>query len=590
MRVRQIILLFSVLLALGTVARADSRHSSVSKKDRQAAALEFKRALDLQKAGQLEEALRAAGRACELFPGNPEYVTAREALRQQLVSRLLTQGNRLAEAGNLSGAQAQFRQALSIDPENTYVQQRLRDVMPTADPDRRRTLQMLASVDQIDLAPSPGPASIHTRGDTRSVYAQVGKLFGITFRVDDALASRQLRLDLDNVDFYTATQLIGKMSKTFWVPVSRQEAIVATDTPELRRQYERQSVRTFYVGYATTAAELNDIANILRNIFEMTVVAVSPTHNTITVKAPRASVEAAASMIDNLMDVRPEILLEVQEFEFDTDEARKYGLNLPNSFVLFNVYSEIRRVLGGDAQAIIDQLKKTGTINPTTIPVADLANLQSSPLLSSFLLFGKGLGLTGLVVSPIIANFSFNSSSTKTTEHVTLRALDGESATFRVGSRFPILTGSFSSLSLSANGRPAIASTPQFQYQDLGLTVKAKPHYQSGGEVRLDLEFDVVGLGAATVNNIPELTNRSYTGNITVMEGEPSVIMGAVTDQEARTTTGYPGIGQLPVLSAIISSNTRQRDHNQIVVVITPHLIRKPFHETGASTIWGLGR
>src|SRR5262249_50445226 len=272
------------------------------------------------------------------------------------------------------------------------------------------------------------------------------------------------------------------------------------------------------------------------------------------------------------------------------DKASKYGLNLPNSFVLFNVYSEIRRVLGGDAQAIIDQLKKTGTIDPSTIPVADLAKLQGSPLLSPFIFFGKGAGLMGLVVLPIIANFSATSSSTKTTEHVTLRALDGESATFRVGSRFPILTGSFSSLSLSANGRPGVASTPQFQYQDLGLTVKAKPHYQSGGDVRLDLEFDIVGLGAVTLNNIPELTNRSYKGNITVAEGEPSVIMGAVTDQEARTTRGYPGIGQLPVLSAIISSNARQRDHNQIVVVITPHLIRKPFHETGASTIWELGR
>ena len=585
MRVWLIILLF----ALGTACLADS-HSSVSKKDRQAAAQEFKRALDLQKAGQLEEALLAVGHACQLFPGNPEYMTAREALRQQVVGRHLEQGNRMAEAGNLSGAQAQFREALSTDPQNTYAQQRLHDVLPSDDPDRPRTLQLLASVDQIDLAPTPGPASIHVRGDTRSVYTQVGKIFGVTFRFDDAVTSRQLRLDLDNVDFYTATQLIGKMSKTFWVPVSRQEAIVAPDSPELRRQYERQSVRTFYVGYATTAAELNDIANILRNIFEMTVVAVSPTHNTITVKAPRASVEAAASMIDNLMDVRPEILLEVQEFEFDTDEASKTGLTLPNSFVLFNIFSEIRRVLGGDAQAIIDQLKKTGTINPSTIPVADLANLQGSPLLSPFIFFGKGLGLTGLVVAPIIADFSATSSSAKTTEHVTLRALDGESATFRVGSRFPILIGSFSSFSLGANGRLGTTSTPQFQYQDLGLTVKAKPHYLSGGEVRLDLEFEVVGLGAASLNNIPELTNRSYKGNITVTEGEPSVIMAAVTDQEARTTNGYPGIGQLPVLSEIISSNTRQRDHNQIVVVITPHLIRKPFHETGASTMWGLGR
>jgi general secretion pathway protein D len=585
MRVWLVILLF----ALSTASLADS-HSSVSKKDRQAAAQEFKRALDLQKAGQLEEALLAAGHACQLFPGNPEYMTAREALRQQAVGRHLEQGNRMAEAGNLSGAQAQFREALSMDPQNTYAQQRLHDVLPVDDPDRRRTLQLLASVDQIDLAPTPGPASIHVRGDTRSVYTQVGKIFGVTFRFDEAVTSRQLRLDLDNVDFHTAMQLIGKMSKTFWAPVSREEAIVASDTPELRRQYERQSVRTLYVGYVTTAAELNDIANILRNIFEITVVAVSPTHNTITVKAPRATVEAAASLIDNLMDVRPEILLEVQEFEFDTDEATKYGLNLPSSFVLFNIYSEIRRVLGGDAQSIIDQLKKTGTINPSTIPVADLANLAGSPLLSPFIFFGKGLGLTGLVVLPIVANFSETSSAVKTTERATLRALDGESATFRVGSRFPILTGSFSSLSLSANGRPGVTSTPQFQYQDLGLTVKAKPHYLSGGEVRLDLEFEVVGLGAASLNNIPELTNRSYKGNITVTEGEPSVIMAAVTDQEARTTTGYPGIGQLPVLSAIISSNSRQRDHNQIVVVITPHLIRKPFHETGASTIWSLDR
>src|SRR5262249_39449394 len=104
--------LITLVLALGTACLADSQRS-VSKKDRQAAAQEFKRALDLQKAGQLEEALHAAGHACQLFPDNPEYVTAREALRQQVVGRLLEQGNRLAAAGNLSGAQAQFRQALS---------------------------------------------------------------------------------------------------------------------------------------------------------------------------------------------------------------------------------------------------------------------------------------------------------------------------------------------------------------------------------------------------------------------------------------------------------------------------------------------
>lgn len=585
-------LLLIIILCLGTAGAAEKVHSSVSKKDRQKAAQEFKRALEFERAGQIDDALVAATQAAELYPGNPEYETAREAMRQQIVASHLERGNQLADTGNLSGAAAQFREAIAIDPLNAYVQQRLHDVLPTDDSDRRRTLQLLASVDEIDLTPNPGPANIHVQGDTRSVYTQIGRVFGITFRFDDALTSRPVRLDLDNVDFYTTMQLAGKMTKSFWAPISKQEAIVAPDSPEMRRQYDRQSVRTFYVGNATSAAELTDVVNVLRTVFEMTIVAVAPSRNTITVKAPRETVEAAALMIDNVMDGRPEMLLDVQEFEFDTDKTSTYGISLPTSFQVFNVYSEIRRVLGADAQAIINQLKKTGTINPSTIPAADLANLQGSVLLSPFVFFGKGTGLTGITTPPITGHLAATWSSSKTVEHVTLRAMDGESTTFRLGTRFPILTASFSSLSLTSQGRLGLttATTPQFQYQDLGLKLTTKPHYQSKGDVKLDLELEIVGLGAASLNNIPQLTDRSFKGNITVKEGEPSVIMGAVTDQELRSTQGYPGIGQVPGVRAVLNLNTHQRDHIQIVVVITPHVVRKPFHDTGTAAFWGLGR
>ena len=582
--------LLILFICLGTAGVAEGPHPSVSKKHKKAAAQEFSRAVEFQKTGQLEQALEAANRACSLFPGNPEYLTAREALRQQIVGRHLDHGNRLAESGDLNGAQAEFREALALDPQNSYVEQRLHDVLPTDDPDRRRTLQLLASVDQIDLEPKNTLADIHLGGDTRSVYTQLGRIFGITFRFDEALSSRPLRLDLDKVDFYTVMYVTGKMSKTFWTPVSKQEALVATDTEEMRKQYERKSVRTLYVGNATTPSELTDVANVLRTVFELTVVAVSPTHNTITVKGPRSAVEAGASMIDNLMDVRPEFLLEVQAFEFDTDKTSAFGLNLPNSFQVFNIYSEIRRVLGADAQAVINQLKQLGTINPNSIPASDLANLQGSPLLSPFVFFGKGLGLTGITVPPITGTLSATNSSSRTAERATLRAMDTEPATFRLGDRFPILTGSFTSFSFTTRGQPATNTTPQFQYQDLGLTLKAKPHYQSGGDIRLDLELEILGLGPSTPNNIPQLTDRAFKGNITVREGEPSVIMGAVTEQELRATKGYPGLGEIPGLRAIFNSNTNQREHNEIVVVVTPRLVRKPFHETGSSVMWNLSR
>ena len=568
-----------------TLTFAQKPHAS--KKDRKAAEQEFQRALELQKSGKVDDALLAASHAAELVPGNPAYITAREMLRQQIVGSHLERGNQLAEAGNNAGAAAEFREALAIDPGNTYLVQRFRDVSFPDDPDHRRIVQLLASVDQINLEPKPGKANIHVRGDARALYSQIGTAFGVTMQFDQGLNSRPVRFDLDDVDFYTATALAGKMTKTFWAPVTQHEAIVANDTQELRRQYERMSLRTFYIGNATAPADLTDLANVLRNIFEISLVNVEPGHNTITVKGPRASVEAAEGVIENLMYARPEVMLDVEAMEFDTDKTTKFGLNLPTSFTVFNVASEIRRVLGADAQTVIDAINQNGSIDPSKIPATDLANLQGSPLLSPFILFGKGpFGLTGISTPPISGTLSFNSSYARALEHVTLRATDGESATFRRGDRFPILVSSFSNVAFNAQGSTSIASTPQFQYYDLGVTLKMKPHYQSSGEVRLDLDLEIIGLGTASLNNVPELTTRSYKGTITVREGERAVVMGEINEQELRATSGYPGLGQIPVVRGVANTHSNERVHNEILIVITPQVVRKPFREKGTSVVW----
>jgi general secretion pathway protein D len=585
MRSRLLILILAFGAACPTGLGAEAR---VSKKDRQAAEKEFRQALQLQQSGKIEEALEAANRAALLFPGNLEYQRASEMLRQQIVGRHLTSGNNLAAAGDQTGAQAQFRAALDMDPANTYAMQRLRDVSPADDPEHRRTMELLASVDPIDVEPAPGKKSIHVRGDTRTVYTQIGSVFNVIVRFDQAVATRSMRLDLDDVGFYTAMAVAGKMSRTFWAPISKNEVIVAAESQEMRRQYERMSMRTFYIDNAIAAADVTDIVNALRNIFDVKLVNVEASKNTITLRAPRATVEAAASFIDNLMDARPEMMVEVTAYEFDTNKTGLYGLDLPNNFVVFSIPSEIRRVLGADAQNVINQLNQTGTVNPASIPAADLANLQGSPLLSPFIFFGKGLGLTGVSAPPVSASLSMNSSVVANLEHASLRALDGETTTFRVGDRFPIVTGTFSAVAVSTQGQAAVGNTPQFQYEDLGLTLKVKPHYHTGDEIRLDFDLKIEGLGAASLNGIPELTQRSFTGNITLKAGEPSVITGQIDEEQARSTRGYPAVGQVPGIQAVLNSNSNQRTHNQILVVVTPHVIRKPFHDKGSSVFWSV--
>ncbi|HET9838913.1 MAG TPA: hypothetical protein VFR84_11805 [Candidatus Angelobacter sp.] len=571
-------------------AAADSPKSAVSKHDRKEAEKEFKNALELRKKGKPEDALLAAMRANQLFPGNVEYITMAEMLRQQIVGAHLEAGNHLAEGGDAAGAVQQFQLALGIDPGNAYVQQRMHDVTPRdPDPDHRRVLELLASVDQINIQPAPGRKNVHVGGDTRQVYTQIGALFGITVQFDQSMNSRNLRFDMDSVDFFTAMQLAGKMTKTFWAPVSAHEAIVAGDTPEMRKQYERLAMRTFYVGNVSSQNDLNDLVNVMRSILDMKLVSVQPGRNTITVRAPREQVEAAASLLDNLMDARPELVIEVSQLEVDLDKARNMGLNLPTSFQVFNIPSEIRRVLGPDAQPIIDQLNKTGTIDPSKIPASSLANLAGSPLLAPFIFFGKGLfGLTGIGVPNINAHASLNDSRSSTLEHMTLRATDGETATFRIGTRFPIVNSTFTNVAFSSRGQTQIGQTPQFTYEELGITLKLTPHYHSNGDVSLVLDLAIQGLGALQLNGIPDITSRTYKGTITVDDGSPSVIMGAVTEQEIRSAHGLPLLGTVPGVNNFLGVTSKEHIHNELLIVVTPHVVRKPFRDKGSSVLWNI--
>jgi Flp pilus assembly secretin CpaC len=590
MRICFTILTLFFCLACMAADKPKSAVPGVSKEDKKAAEKEFKDAQDLQRAGRPDDALVAVLKAQELMPGNVEFMTMGEMLRQQIVGEHMEAGNHLAAAGDPTGAAQRFRMALSIDPQNAYAAQRLRDVEPPdGDAEHKHVLQLLASVDQINLEPAPGRKNFHLQGDTRQLYTQIGAAFGVFMEFDANLTSRVIRFDLDNVDFYTATALAGKMTKSFWSPISNNTAMVASDTPETRKQYERLALRTFYVGNVSAQTDLNDLVNVMRTIFDMKFVSIQPGQNTITVRAPREQVEAAASLLDNLMDAKPEISLEVTEYEIDTDRTRDMGLNLPTSFQVFNIPSEIRRVLGSDAQSVIDQLNKTGSIDPSKISPTSLANLAGSPLLGPFLIFGKGNGLTGITAPPIHAKLAFNSSIATNLEAMTLRAIDGEAATFRVGTRFPIVNSTFSNVAVSTRGQVQVGNTPQFTYEDLGITLKATPHYHSNGDITLAMDLKVQALGTLQINSIPDITSRSYVGTITVHDGEQSIIMGMMSEQELRSIQGFPVLSTLPGLRTVFGTNSKERIHNELLIVITPHVVRKPFHDRGSSVFWNVG-
>lgn len=566
-----------------------------SKRDLKEAEKSFRRALKLRESGRHAEALHEFESAAERVPFNVEYLTSREVARQQLVHDHLQKGNQFLLAKRRPEALAEFRSALQIDPDNEFAEQRLQDALAEFAPRPSGTLRLVAQSDEIQLQPRQGQQDIKFRGDTRGLYNTIARVFGVRAAFDESAAPRPVRLEIAMVDFYQAMRLAGTLTKTFWSPVSESEFIVAANTPQNHRRYDRMSMRTFYLSDASSPQELTEVVSVLRSLFDIRFVSPQPAQGTIIVRAPKAALEAATRLLENLAGGPPQVMLDVQVFQVNRAMLRTLGINLPLQFTMFNVPTEARGLTGTPGtQELIDQLIASGGINQanTTAISALLAQLQAqqaSIFGQPFAVFGGGITLFGLTIPPVAATASLSESSAVNLEHVTLRAMQGKPATLRVGSRFPVLNATFSPILNSPQLARVIQNQsfqtafPSFNYEDLGITVKATPQLY-GQNVTLNLETEIKSLLGQSFNGVPVIANRKFTGSITVKNGEPAVVAGLISHQEQRSLRGLPGLGQIPGLGLLFSTESKQQEDAELLVVITPHILTPA--RPGGAEIW----
>jgi len=531
--------------------------------------------------------------AAKLVPGNLDYASAREVARIELAQQHIDTGNRLMADGHQPEAAAEFRAALELDASNSFTQQRLTDSQGDAPPG----LRMVARSDPVDLQPRAGPADVHYRGDSRGLYQMIARSFGLSVSFDTSFTPRPVRFDVEGVQFARALELADMVSKSFWVPLSESEFLVAADTTENHHQLDRMSLRSFYVR-ASTPQELNDIVGTLRGVFDIRMVTANPGKNLITVRAPRATLDAATRFLEQLAQGGPQgVLLDVQIFEIDRMLMRNLGTELPLQYNIINL-SQISTLLGSQSnlQSLINQLIASGGINQGNSATLQslLSQLQSSGLSTllsvPFFTFGGGITLTGVTVPPATANFNFNTSDIRTLDHMQLRALQGKPASLMLGTRYPILNASFAPI----YNTPAIAQTlqnntyvapfPSVSYEDLGLIAKATPTVHGDSDVTLDLEMQVRALTGQSSNGVPVISQRSYKSTITVKNGETAVVVGYINKTEQLSLAGMPGLGAVPYVGLSVADQNKNAEDDELLLVITPHILDVPPEESQA--VW----
>ena len=111
------------------------------------------------------------------------------------------------------------------------------------------------------------------------------------------------------------------------------------------------------------------------------------------------------------------------------------------------------------------------------------------------------------------------------------------------------------------------------EYQDLGLTLKATPKVMRNGEVALTLDLKINALAGQTINGVPVLDNRAYSGVVTLKQGEGVMVLSELDKQESRAISGAPGISEIAGLNNLTGKDI-QKNYATLLIVITPHVIR----------------
>src|SRR5207249_7790347 len=282
----------------------------------------------------------------------------------------------------------------------------------------------------------------------------------------------------------------------------------------------------------------------LRTLLNMRYLMSSTTMNAIIVRDTADRVAIAEKIIDDLDKAKPEVLVDATIMEVDRNTLRQLGILPPQ----------------GTAVTTTGGTGATGTSTGTSFPLNRLPRSSSS---------------FSLTIPPTTAQFLATSSNTRLLQNPRVRATDGKLASIRIGSQVPIASGSFQPAFVGATGTPVV----NFQFVDVGVNLDITPRVLLNREVSMTVQVQVRAVaGDRNIGGVtqPVLTNRQVQHEIRLAEGETNILGGIITESEAVSLSGIPGLKDIPILRYLFSQEKKTRDSTEIIIMLTPHIVRMP--------------
>jgi len=214
-----------------------------------------------------------------------------------------------------------------------------------------------------------------------------------------------------------------------------------------------------------------------------------------------------------------------------------------------------------------DKLREIGLSPPTSLTVSS----GSSQTLNQI---GRTSAYS-ISIANAAADFLLTDSDTRVLQNPRLRAVDGQKATLKLGERLPVATGTYT----VATGSSSASAETQFQYLDVGVNVEMTPSIHSDQDVTLKLSVEVSSeSGTETIDDVDEpiISQEKADQVIRLKDGEVTILAGLVKESDARSVSGWPGVGEIPLMKYLFSSQKHEVASDELIFMIVPHILRAP--------------
>jgi general secretion pathway protein D len=516
-------------------------------------------------------------RALRAQPTNAEYKLRTVHMRMEDAQYHVELGQKALNSGDLQTALAEFQRAQNVDPSNEASGQGLKKTMdaiaaksappPTAAAENTNSEGYLEGPPQLKPM-SRSPINIKATEDSRMIYETIASLAGLTVEFDPTLTSRRVSVDLSGVTLEQALDAVDLETGAFWQPMTSSVIFVAPDNAQKRRDDEQEVVKTFYLANTDTPQDLTEIVTGLRQLLDLRRVQPIAAQNAIIIRDTPDKVALAGKIIDDADKAKPEVLIHVQVLTADRDRLRDLGiLGGQSASLVFNPTCNVQST-NNSSSCTSSSTSTSTTSTSTTVPgiaLNELKNLSTADY---------NLTLPGATVNAVLTD-----NQTRIIQDPQMRISDGDKATLTVGEKIPIATGSFQAgVGVSTTSVSPLVNT-QFQYQDVGVKIIVTPRVHPDGTVTLNQQIDISSLaGSENIGGInqPIIATNSVDHTVRLKDGEASVLGGLITRTETKNLNGYPGVSQLPLLKYMFADNSNEVQDDEVLIVLTPHVIRFP--------------